>query len=218
MRQQIARCRESGDPSPDLTIDGCSAVIRTTRWAWAFNNRGLAYRRKGDLHHAIADYDQAIGLDPKSATALNNRGIVWFELGESDRAIADYTEAIRLDLKFADAFKNRGFAYIAKGEYDRAIADCTDAIWLDPTAAAYNNRGLAYFAKHDYEHANRDFSIAANKGSWAAMSNIAELYAKGQGVPKDCVSARQWVEKAAAAGLEDAKRYLRSGFDGQCRW
>ena len=70
-------------------------------YAAAYFNRGLAYRRKPDFDHAIADYDQAIRLDPKNASVLNNRGIVWFEKGDFDRAIADYNQAIKLDANFA---------------------------------------------------------------------------------------------------------------------
>jgi TPR repeat protein len=50
------------------------------------------------------------------------------------------------------------------------------------------------------------------------MSNIGELYARAQGVPKNCVTARQWIEKAITAGYEHAKQNLRSGFEGQCQW
>ena len=32
-----------------------------------------------------------------------------------------------------------------------------------------------------------------------AMTNIAELYANGRGVPQDNTKAREWKEKAAAA-------------------
>jgi tetratricopeptide (TPR) repeat protein len=35
----------------------------------AFVNRGIAYRRLGDLERAIKDYDEAIRLNPPSITA-----------------------------------------------------------------------------------------------------------------------------------------------------
>ena len=56
----------------------------------------------------MADYSEAIRLDPKSAVAFNNRGNVYFRKGDFDRAIADYDEAVRLDPKNALAFCNRG--------------------------------------------------------------------------------------------------------------
>ena len=56
---------------------------------------------KGDLDQAIADYTQAIALDPKYAVAYNNRGIAYCDKGDLDQAIADYTQAIALDPKYA---------------------------------------------------------------------------------------------------------------------
>jgi len=57
-------------------IEGCSSVIKAAResgenLAEAFNNRGMAYRLKGDLDRAIQDYGQAIklnGSSPRSTT------------------------------------------------------------------------------------------------------------------------------------------------------
>ena len=95
-----------------------------------------AYRDKGDNDRAIADYNEAIRLDPKDATAYNNRGYrLSANKGDNDRAIADYDEAIRLDPKYAMAFLGRGIAYRAKGDLDRAIADYSEAIRLDPKFA-----------------------------------------------------------------------------------
>ena len=93
-------------------------------------NRGIAYRHKGEYDKAIADYTEAIRLDPKYAKAYNNRGIAYRHKGEFDKAIADYTEAIRLDPKFAVAYCGRGIAYRRRPSYDKAIADYTEAIRL----------------------------------------------------------------------------------------
>ena len=55
--------------------------------------------RQGDLDRAIADYTQAIQLNPKYAPAYYNRGSAWGNKGDFDRAIADYSQAILLDPK-----------------------------------------------------------------------------------------------------------------------
>jgi hypothetical protein len=50
------------------------------------------------------------------------------------------------------------------------------------------------------------------------MGMVAVHYAGGHGVAKDCSSARQWLEKARAGGLQQADDYLRSGLNGLCQW
>ena len=108
---------------------------------------GVSAFQKGDLDKAIADFTEAIRLDPKYAQAYYNRGYAYWK-GDFDKAIADFTEAIRLDPKYAKAYCSRGICLQDKGDYDKAIADYTEAIRLDPKyAKAYYNRGMAYVAE-----------------------------------------------------------------------
>jgi tetratricopeptide (TPR) repeat protein len=83
--------------------------------AVSYNNRGVAWAGKGEFDKAIADYTEAIRLDPKYAAAFYNRGMAWDDKGDNDKAIADYTEAIRLDPKLAAAYNNRGMAWEGRG-------------------------------------------------------------------------------------------------------
>ena len=112
-------------------------------------NRGRAWSDKKEYDKAIADYSEAIRLDPKYALAYYNRGSPGSRKKEYDKAIADYTEAIRLDPKYALAYNNRGVAWSDKKDYDKAIADYSEAIRLDPKDnAAYCNRGDAWRSQH----------------------------------------------------------------------
>ena len=116
------------------SIIGCTNVLnrgaRETQSdrATAYNNRGWSYSDKGDHDRAIADFDEAIRLDPKLAIAFVNRGWSYERKGDYDRAIADYDEAIRLDPNYSLAHNNRGWARNLKGEYDQAIVDFGEAI------------------------------------------------------------------------------------------
>ena len=123
--------------------------------------RGWDYLKLGDYKQAVADYTEAIRLDPEHTWAYYERGTVYYSLGDYERAIADYTEAIRLDSEYPWAHYNRGNAYYSLGDYERAIADCTEAIRLDPDyARTYVVRGNAYRELGDYEQAIADYTEA----------------------------------------------------------
>jgi len=149
--------------SGDAGIAACSRAIASGDYkginlAKLHFNRGIEYEAKGDDERAMADFSEAIKLDPKYTRAYNNRGVHYARKGELDRAIADYDEAIRLDPKYVNAYGNRGNALRRKGDLDRAIADLSQAIGLDPkNANVYYNRGLVWEAKGDLRSALADY-------------------------------------------------------------
>ena len=139
----------------------------------AFQNRGNAHGDKGDIDRAIADYSEAIRLDPKFAMAFQNRGNAYSDKGDNDRAIADYSEAIRLDPTSARAFVGRGIAFGDKGDNDRAMADYNEAIRLNPKSAlAYFARGRSYLFAGSVEKALADFNQASAQAPENAYSAL----------------------------------------------
>ena len=121
-------------------------------------NRGVAKKKLGNLEGAVADYTEAIKLDPNHPEAYNNRGYAKFKLGDLRGAIADYTEAIKLNPNDPDAYYNRGVAKYELGNLEGAVADYTKAIKLNPNnSKAYNNRGVAKFILGKYIEALEDF-------------------------------------------------------------
>ena len=99
----------------------------------AFRGRGVAYGNKGDYDRAIADFTEAIRVDPKLATAFSNRGLAYEKKGSYDRAIADYNEAIRLNPIDATSFCRRGRAKLKINEQS-GDADIARARQLDAAA------------------------------------------------------------------------------------
>jgi tetratricopeptide (TPR) repeat protein len=100
-RQQIQWCRGYVEASSsqrrlisttdaELTIKGCTAVLQSGQWAWAFNNRGLAYIAKGEYDSAIADCTKA------------NAGVFYF-LGLAYRAKGEYPNAFRVFIIAAES-------------------------------------------------------------------------------------------------------------------
>jgi len=75
--------------------------------ASAYNERGLVWYERKSLDRAIADFNQALKINPNLVDALINRGSALRSKGDLDRAIADFDEAIRIDSNAATALHNR---------------------------------------------------------------------------------------------------------------
>jgi tetratricopeptide (TPR) repeat protein len=172
------KCLGLEGPIVDTVIDGCTAVIQSgreprERLATAFDNRGVAYRRKGEYDRAQEDYEQAIRLNPSNATAYNNRGILYRIKNEYARAIADYDEAIWLKKgDYPAAYYNRALAYADKGEYELSLRDFDVVMRFNPrNALALYARGLTLLRKGDTQAGKNDISAAK-----AINPDIAEQF------------------------------------------
>ena len=124
----------------DEKIAACTRSINSGLWkgpnlAWAYTNRGIAYRAKGRPDRAIADYDQAIRLNPNFAMAFYNRGIAYYFQKDFDRAIADYDHAIQFNANNVHAYNNRALAKRAKGDSAGSDADIAKAKQLNSSSS-----------------------------------------------------------------------------------
>jgi TonB family protein len=139
-------------------------------------DRGAAYQSKGEPHKALADFNRAIQLDPKSARAYCDRAILEeVLLREPSKALADYNEAIRLAPDFQRAYFNRGTYFLEQHSYERAIADYSRAIQLIPDLGAYGARAYAYAKKGDRARAATD-ATAAIKLKPTSGNNLAQAF------------------------------------------
>lgn len=205
--------------SGDIKLAACTRVIESGNWiganlSWAYTNRGFVWEGKGDYDKAIADYNEAIKLNPQDAIAFNNRGNAWDKKADYDRAIADYNEAIRLDQKYSIAYINRGGMWRSKGDYDKAIADYGEGIRLNPQdASAFNKRGNARFIKGEFSSAAADFAEAQRL--WPDIYHAIMLYlARGRSgseageelaLNTNGMDGRKWPTPLVALYLDKAK-------------
>ncbi|GBU23715.1 hypothetical protein R83H12_00332 [Fibrobacteria bacterium R8-3-H12] len=124
--------------------------------------RGILFDRVFRYNKAIANYNQAIKLEPDYEKAYAYRARAYLSKRDYDKAIANYDQVIKLKPDFAYAYYERGIAYYCKSDYDKAVADYNQAIKLNPDyASAYYERGLAYFYKGDFDKASADLNQAA---------------------------------------------------------
>jgi tetratricopeptide (TPR) repeat protein len=92
--------------------------------------RGMAYLDKGDYDQAIADYSEAIRLDPKDEMPCRYRGIAYAYKGDNEKAITSLSMAIQVEPANPEAYRNRGQVYAAKGDFLDAAADLNQAARL----------------------------------------------------------------------------------------
>ena len=178
----VVNCGDEDDP------DICSAVIgfsplRGSLIAFAYEGRGRIALRHGDWRRAIADFDEAIHLNPNRASLFRDRALARRQNGDLELAIEDYDEAIAHDPRHAAPYHQRGLALAAAGDLDRAILSYNTAVRLDPSDAQPRlDRGLAFLARGQANEARADFEAAlalpAGKDAStrdAARAKLAEL-------------------------------------------
>jgi tetratricopeptide (TPR) repeat protein len=61
------------------------------------------HAQMGELARALADYDQALQIQPDSPATLVRRGDVYRQQGKMGLALADYAHAVRLNPRFDEA-------------------------------------------------------------------------------------------------------------------
>lgn len=124
-------------------------------------NRGFAKSRLGDLQAALADYNEAIRLDPKLARAYANRGAVYYRLRDYKRALADLDLAIMMEPNRAKPLSNRGLTRMQLGDDKGALEDFNRAIELSPQdPTLLTNRGQLYSRQGEHSLGLADYNAA----------------------------------------------------------
>ncbi len=152
--------------TPDQELAACERLIASGKYrgedlANRYVDRGVAFHRKGDADHALADDSQAIALAPKLGVAYLNRGNLWLEKKQYDSAQADYDKAISFSTgpNLALAYGGRGKAWHFKGNLDQALTDLDHALAINPQLiSALEERGLTRLAKNALDGALADFN------------------------------------------------------------
>jgi tetratricopeptide (TPR) repeat protein len=139
-----------------LVDDHSQVPAYKKKLAVAVNERGFMFHEK-DFKKALADYTEAIRLEPKLALPYRNRASLYATRLEFGKALEDFNLAIQLNPKDAECFNRRGYIYLFKAQPKQAIADFTSAIKLNPKfVTAYRNRALAYTATGQSAEAQAD--------------------------------------------------------------
>jgi len=176
----------------------------------AYNNRGLAEDKLGNVAGAINDFNNVININPQNAMAYYNRGISKKELGDYEGAITDYTRTINIDPKYEGVYYYRGNAKGLTGDFKGAIADYNKAIENDPKSEkAITGRGTAKIQLGDLTGAIEDFNYALKVNP--NYTNAYNCRGIAHSIMKNFDLALRDINSAIAIDKDYADAYLTKG-------
>lgn len=150
--------REAG--SYPEAIKFCDRALEINPYPVVYALRGSIHYNMGNHQSAIADFDNALRLQPDYADVYGKRGFVKFSLEDYQGAIADFNEALRFQPEYADAYAGRGVVR-AKMGLQGFTEDFNQALRLNPDSAnIYKLRGLAHYLTKNYQGAINDLTEA----------------------------------------------------------
>ena len=143
----------------------------------AYNNRGHYYRLNNNIQKALADYNQALSINPNYYLALNNRGKIYFDQGQIGLALEDFNKSLSVSPDYVGALNNRGAAHAANDDLVAALTDLNRAIELKQNNLdALLNRTLVFSYSNQFENAIADATAYLKlKPDDADMLNIRSL-------------------------------------------
>ncbi len=96
------------------------------------NLLGVVLKGMGRYDEALALFDTAAKLDPKSLSPYINKGNIYVTLREGQKALDCFSRAARQEPRNAEYQRLMGTSYRMMGDFEKAIAKLEAALKLDP--------------------------------------------------------------------------------------
>jgi tetratricopeptide (TPR) repeat protein len=128
------------------------------RKAW-LERRDRDYQRQSDFHllrgdimvsillmdRALAEYEEAIRLDPNSAAARYQQGTIYFRRGDLDRTLQSLKRALEADPEYEGANLAAGIVHMRQEDYGAACRAFEGELRVNPASAdAHLNLAICY--------------------------------------------------------------------------
>ncbi|MCP5113955.1 MAG: tetratricopeptide repeat protein [bacterium] len=158
----LYQASEEGLPSfPDPLLDRVDALRADSPQQHLRD--GLDHERAGELQQALAEYIEAVELNPDYAQAHINLISVYGKLRQFNNAAAHYRRAQAINPNLAEGHYNYGVALLAQDRHTEALEAFQQAIELNPLSAdTHHNLGYTLDelgrgdeAVHHYQEAIR---------------------------------------------------------------
>jgi eukaryotic-like serine/threonine-protein kinase len=175
----------------------------TPRWGLKTKNNGTILMgptwgfdpnlvKAENLRDAIAEYKEALRLDPSNTNDHRDYADALILQGNIDQAITEFREISRLNPKISWLHEYAAQRFYLKGRLDLAIVEWQEAIRLNPKSDGHYIHLLLGFAYH--ELAEKRLAFAAYRGALLAdrsysFGEVLRLALEATGTPEDVVAA-----------------------------
>ncbi len=164
----------------DAEIDFNWAIGLNPNYATAYQYYGSLLATVGRFDEAMAKFEKARELDPKSLPIQASIASLYYYTGQYDLAVRSWREIMKLDRSIPWAPFNLGLAYLEKGEHKKAIKEFEAAAKL-PGGSNYGTVGnaLAYAAagKRDRAETEMQALLERSKTGYVPHYNLAVISA-----------------------------------------
>jgi lipoprotein NlpI len=128
-------CESGADP--EARAVACTALItggtlRGKALGAAYVFRGKAQAQRNEIKAAIADFSEALKVDPQATDALYNRGAAYALMGQSNYALADFAHLLDLVPNDPDTLFYRALIYVNQGKIEAAVQDLSAVLGQRP--------------------------------------------------------------------------------------
>jgi eukaryotic-like serine/threonine-protein kinase len=157
---------------------------------WAARGRCAMEDRRNT--EAIADFDEAITLDPDHVMAIVDRGLCYLRHGKLKLAHADIDRALELWPSHTRLYFVRAEIHRLAGRAELAVADRQTGLTTEPgDAISYVSRGMAYLNAGKVPEAKADFdrSVELSPKQTEAWMNLAVIAGEHQQKPDQAEAA-----------------------------
>lgn len=169
----------------------------------AYGIRGLYRANSGDPEAAIADFTEAMKLDPDDSKTYLNRALVYARTNRDKEAVADFTKAIEKAPHLPHAYSYRAIIYYKLKMPDAALNDCNLCLEADSTYYdCYITRGTLLFERQQYEMTLKDLTKAIfyNPTNSVGYKNRGQVYLQTGNYEKGCAD----LDEAIRLGNQEA--------------
>lgn len=139
--------------------------------------RGRVYENTGKLDDALAEYRQAVKLNPMAVTSSLRIANIYALQGKTDESEKAYKAAIQARPSYWSGYTGLGGLYFNVGRFSDAAAQFEKMVELAPDQPlGYENLGAAYSQMGQYSKAietfNKGLAIKASPELWSDLGGV----------------------------------------------